>query len=72
MAGPFSEAEALKSKPARFMADRILIFSNHTGGERFFLRFGGTADEFQIWFERWANRSKGDTDWVTIAWEHCG
>jgi hypothetical protein len=38
------------------MTDRILIFSDHTGSERFFLRFAGTADEFQIWLERWADR----------------
>jgi len=54
------------------MKDRILIFSDHRGRERFFLRFSGTADEFQIWLERRADRSKRDTDWVTIAWEHCG
>ena len=54
------------------MTDRILIFSDHTGSERFFLRFAGTADEFQIWLERWADPSKRDTDWVTITWEHCG
>jgi hypothetical protein len=54
------------------MRDRILIFSDHTGGERFFWRFTGTADELQAWLERWADRSKQDTDWVTITWEHYG
>ncbi|MBV8277591.1 MAG: hypothetical protein JO170_20330 [Verrucomicrobia bacterium] len=49
------------------MTDRILIFSDHTGNERFFLRFAGTADEFQNLLERWADRSKEDTDWSTIA-----
>jgi hypothetical protein len=52
------------------MRDRILIFSDHTGSERFFWRFTGTADELQTWLERWADRSKWDTDWVTIALEH--
>ena len=72
MAGPFSETGALKSKPARLMRDRILIFSDHTGSERFFWRFTGTADELQTRLERWADRSKRDTDWVTITWEHYG
>jgi hypothetical protein len=72
MAVPFPETDALKSKPARLMTDRILIFSDHRGSKRFFLRFGGRADELQIWFERWANRSKGEMDWATITWEHCG
>jgi hypothetical protein len=53
------------------MADRILIFCDHTGSERFFLRFAGTTHDFQVWFERWANRSNGETDWVAIALEHC-
>lgn len=72
MAGPFSETEALKSKPDRLMRDRILIFSDHTGSERLFWRFTGTADELQTWLERWADQSKRDTDWVTIALEHYG
>jgi len=54
------------------MKDCILIFSDHRGSERFFLRFDGTADELQIWLERWADRPKRDTDWATIAWEHWG
>ena len=54
------------------MRDRILIFSDHSGSERFFWRFTGTADELQTWLERWADRFKRDTDWVTIALEHYG
>ena len=69
MAGPFAETAALKSKPARLLRDRILIFSDHTGSERFFWRFTGTADELQTWLERWTDRSEWDTDWVTIALE---
>ena len=53
------------------MTDRILIFSDHTGSERFFLRFAGTADEFQIWLERWADRSERDADWATITCFRC-
>jgi hypothetical protein len=53
------------------MTNHILIFSDHRNNERFFLRFGGTADELhQIWLERWADHSKRDTDWATITWEH--
>lgn len=66
MAGPVPETDI------RRMTDRILIFSDHTGSERFFLRFAGTADEFQIWLERRADWSKKDTDWASITWEHCG
>ena len=54
------------------MTGRILIFSDHRGSERFFLRFGGTADELQIWLERLANRPNRDTEWNTITWEFCG
>jgi hypothetical protein len=54
------------------MRDRILIFSDHTGSERFFWRFTGTTDELQTCLERWADRFKRDTDWVTIALEHYG
>jgi len=53
------------------MTDRILIFSDHRGCERFFLRFDGTADEFYIWLERLAHRFNWNTDWATIAWEYC-
>jgi hypothetical protein len=72
MAGPLSDTAALKSKPAGLMRDRILIFSDHTGSERFFWRFTGTTDELQTCLERWADRFKRDTDWVTIALEHYG
>jgi hypothetical protein len=48
IAGLVPETDALKSKPARLMTDRILIFSDHRGSERFFLRFGGTAGELKF------------------------
>jgi hypothetical protein len=75
MAGTISETEDLKYEPPfspfYFMTNHILIFSDHRGNQRFFLRFGGTADELhQIWLERWADHSKRDTDWATITWEH--
>jgi len=58
-------------QPFHFVTDDILIFSDHRGSERFFLRFAGTTDELQIWLERWVDRSKRDTDWTTIAWQRC-
>jgi hypothetical protein len=77
MAGPIPETHGLKQGPAHLksvspVTDSVLIISDHRGSERFFLRFGGTADELQIWFERWANRSKGEMNWATTTWEHCG
>ena len=54
------------------MGDRILIFSDHRGSEGFFLRFDERAGEFPIWFERWANLTKRDTDWAAITLEDCG
>jgi hypothetical protein len=74
MAGIISETDGLKKEPQfstfRFMTDHILIFSDHRGSERFFLRLGGTAKELQIRLERWAAHFKRGTDWATITWEH--
>jgi hypothetical protein len=53
------------------MTDHILIFSDHRGSERFFLRLAGTIQELQIRLERSVGRSKRDADWTTIAWENC-
>jgi hypothetical protein len=55
----------------RLMTDHILIFSDHRGSERFFLRLAGTIQELQIRLELSVDRSKRDTDWTTIAWENC-
>jgi hypothetical protein len=67
----FSETNALKYEPACLVADRIVIFCDHTGSERFLLRFDGTTHEFQVWLERWANRSDVETDWAAIVLKHC-
>ena len=71
MAGVIPETNRLKwetsIQPFHFVTDHILVFSDHRGSERFFLRFTGTTQEFQIWLERWVDRSRRDTDWATIS-----
>jgi hypothetical protein len=54
-------------KPKR---GHILIFSDHRGIRRFFLRVHGTADELQLWMERQTHRSKME-DWACITWDDC-
>ncbi|HEX4202565.1 MAG TPA: hypothetical protein VHY59_13690 [Chthoniobacterales bacterium] len=52
------------------MKNHVLIFLDHKGNERFFLRFNGTPTELQIWLERLNARPESDTDWDSIRWEY--
>ena len=52
------------------MNKQILIFLDHRGNERFFLRFLGTSTELQAWLERWHARSETDTEWDSIKWQY--
>jgi hypothetical protein len=49
------------------MKSHILIFLDHRGNERFYLRLLGTIAEVQLWLER--RTIKGDADWASIMWE---
>jgi hypothetical protein len=51
------------------MKNNVLIFLDHGGNERFFLRFHGTPTELQIWLERWNARPETGTRWDSIKWE---
>jgi hypothetical protein len=51
------------------MKSHILIFLDHRGNERFYLRRPGTIADVQLWLEDHTISSEADTDWVSIMWD---
>ena len=51
------------------MSNHILIFSDHNGNERFFLRRRATTADMQRWLASFAVWDEGDTPWASLKWE---
>lgn len=49
----------------------MLIFFDHRGHERFFLRFLGTTNQVLALLESWRARWERETEWASIKWEQC-
>jgi hypothetical protein len=50
------------------MGNHILIFSDHGGNERFFLRRRATTADVQCWLERYAVWAGAGRAWVGLKW----
>jgi hypothetical protein len=51
------------------MTNHALIFSDHRGDERFFLRFRGTDHEMQLWLERYNTVwTEENASWSSLRW----
>ena len=57
------------SSNGSFMSNHVLIFSDHKGNERFFLRRRATTADVQRWLERCAVWVGAGTAWASLKWE---
>jgi hypothetical protein len=58
------DKDPLTSNRSFSMSNHILIFSDHKGNERFFLRRRATTADLQRWLVRCAI-----APWVSVQWE---
>jgi hypothetical protein len=49
------------------MSNQILIFSDHRGDERFFLRRRATKEDLQRWLERRGIWLGSEADWISLS-----
>jgi hypothetical protein len=49
------------------MSSEILIFADHRGNERFFLRRRATKEDLQRWLERRGAWLGSEADWVSLS-----
>jgi hypothetical protein len=49
------------------MSNEILIFADHRGNERFFLRRRATKEDLQCWLERRGAWLGSEADWVSLS-----
>jgi hypothetical protein len=70
MAGALEEDKnSLSSKSEFSMSNHILIFSDHRGNERFFLRRRATTADLQRWFACSAIWVEKGAPWASLKWE---
>ena len=49
------------------MKSMVLIFADHKGNERFFLRFRGTTHQLHLWLERFGTaRTEENASWTSL------
>jgi hypothetical protein len=70
MAGILEEDESLLNSNCNFsMHNHVLIFSDHRGNERFFLRRRATTADLQRWLLGCAVWVKEGAPWASLKWE---